>query len=385
MPDEDPMLGYPFFTGIRNDIAPEEFGLGDLADAVNVDIDDEGKPKTREGSILSFAATGVHSLWSGAGIALFVQDGVLYEFLGASARRLMEVGPGRMAYASHAGRVYCTNGNASIVVENGQARRWGIVPPGEIRLAATGGNLPRGKYLVTATYITADGRESGAPRAAEIDAEGGIIVEVEPSTDPHVVACIVYATTANGETLYEIGASGTGSLRYTDAVAGRPLDSQFFGPPPAGTDVAIYRGVAFVAHGQFVSFSAPFDLERFRPDQYIAFDSAVTMVAATRDGLFVGTERETLWLAGNSPTEVTIEQRHASGAVAGTLAQAPAGDIRGLEGEFLVPTWLSTDGMCAGLPGGVLLNLTPKWSFKPPASGASMYRDRRLTTVFHEV
>ena len=41
---------FPAFAGIRNDIATERFAPADLADGINIDLDDLGRPTMRDGS-----------------------------------------------------------------------------------------------------------------------------------------------------------------------------------------------------------------------------------------------------------------------------------------------------------------------------------------------
>jgi hypothetical protein len=61
--------------------------------------------------------------------------------------------------------------------------------------------------------------------------------------------------------------------------------------------------------------------------------------------------------------------------------------LKGMTGEFDIPVWLSPQGVCAGLPGGQLVNLTEQWRFTPPSFGASVFRKRdsgfQLITTFN--
>ncbi len=387
----------PRFTRIRNDIAAERLGEGELVDAVNIDLDDAGAPSLRDGRSRLLTASAPHSLWSNAAgdTVLFVEGASLKRldpgFASASTLATGLTERARMSYAEHNGLVYLSNGFESLVYEAGEARRWGIAPPAGLTASLTGGSLPAGRYLFTATYVDGRGRESGAMPAQYVDLPtgGGFIVTVPESSDDQVIAAIVYCSTANGETLYEAAAITGTTARIAGAAISlqRPLTTMFYGPAPVGSEVAVYRGRVYIGAGRFVWYSAPFGLELFRGDEFLGLEDPVTMIAPAEDGIFVGTERQTLWLAGASPEDMTVVQRHSVGVVRGTVTRAEAGRIKGLTGEFTVPVWLSTEGLCAGLPGGQLLNLTEQWRFSPPAAGASVFRARgdgfQLITTFH--
>lgn len=388
---------YPAFAGIRNDLPAERFSRADLVDAVNVDLDDLGRPFTRDGSVRAYeAGLGVHSLWADDDVCLFVEGDELRMLDdGLSSAVILADGlePGaRMRYASHNGVVYACNGFQSLAIEAGEARLWGVMPPMGLSAEPTGGSLPAGRYLFTATYLCAGGRESGALPAEVIDiAGGGIRVSIPDSDDPQVIGKVLYCSSANGDALYDAGMipQGVQTIEFSDSSLRlqRPISTLHYGPAPVGTEVAVYRGRTYVAVGNVVYYSAPFGLELFRGDEYFQFDGAVTMIAPAEDGLFVATETQTLWFSGAAPEDMSVVQRHARGAVRGTLTHFDIGKLRDMTGEFLTPAWLSTEGICAGLPGGQLLNLTERWRFTPPAAGASLFRRRdsghHLITTFN--
>lgn len=396
-PEIDPFADYPAFTGIRNDIDPERFGLADLADAVNVDLDDRGRPKRRPGSTrVVTIAGGAHSLYAPeTGDPILFTEGSTLKRLApdlATSSALATVTAGaRRAYAEHAGRVYSVNGFEPLVIENGAARRWGIAPPAGVTAQVTGGQLPAGRYLYTATYLAADGRESGALPAEAIDiAGGGITVTIPDSDDPQVAAKCLYVSTANGEALYEAGVTAGASVTFSDTTARlqRPITTLRCAPPPASaTEIAIYRGTAFVAAGPVVFPSEPFSLEHFRAERCWPLPDRVTLLAPTDDGIYVGTERETLWFGGATVEDMAVVRRHGVGAVRGSLAMVPAGDLKVAQGEAPVPVWLSAAGLVAGLPGGTLVNLSRQWSFEAPPAGASVFfqgaNGSRLITTFN--
>lgn len=206
---------FPAFRGIRNDIAPERFSEDDLVDGINIDLDDAGRPVMRNGSTRVYTG-GAHSLWAPASgdPCLFVEGTALKKLASSFATATTIAtdmnASARVSYAEHNGLVYLCNGFDSLIVENGAARQWGVDPP-VASAAAAGGNLPGGRYLFTATYLYAGGRESGAPAPQIIDIDGGgITFTIPDSDDPQVVGKIVYCSSHNGDTVYEVGMT-TGS------------------------------------------------------------------------------------------------------------------------------------------------------------------------------
>lgn len=381
------------FSRIRNDIASERLPADELVDAINVDLDDAGALRRRDGvtPIANLAVDGedpgnLHSIFA------IQPDTLLLRYsdrLGSVVRGtsdfgdVLELASGLsigtpMSYVSHNGLVYMSDGVYALVTDGREARKWGIDPP-LVAAQATGGELPAGTYLVTATYQDSAGRESGALLGVPVDlpSGGGIVVSVPVGGYRNV---LVYCTTANGETMYE--AAGGWDDGSDIVISGstldfqRPLSTLFYGPAPAGDVIAIWRGHAFIAAGNLVYYSAPFGLEWFRGDQFWAFDSAVTMIAPAEDGLYIGTQTQTLWMAGLSPSDMTVVQRHDQGAVKGSQTFLPIMAIKDQQGEHLAPAWLSTEGLCAGLPGGILLNLTEQWKFTAPERAASLFRRR---------
>lgn len=388
---------FPAFAGIRNDIATERFAPADLADGINIDLDDLGRPTMRDGSARVYtAAGGVHSLWAAASgdPCLFIEGTTLKKLAASMASSTTLAtdmnASARVSYAEHNGVTYLCNGFDSLAVENGAARQWGVDPPSGLTAVAAGGDLPAGRYLFTATYLYSGGRESGALPAETIDIDGGGFTVTIPDSDDHqVIGKILYSSSHNGGTLYEVGLTTGSSMHFGDTTLRlqRPLTTMHYGKPPIGNEVAIYRGRAYVAVGNVVFYSAPFGLDLFRLDEYFAFSGAVTMIAPAEDGIFFGTEHETTWYSGTEPELMTVAQRHDTGAIRGTVTRMPIGMLKDMAGEFSTPVWLSGNGMCAGLPGGQLVNLTERWRFTPPNYGASVFRSRdsgyHLITTFN--
>lgn len=383
--DKD-IVAYQAFTGLRNNIRPERFALSDLEAASNIDIDASGMASLRTGHGASLYAGAVHSLWAEDGICLFVQDSTLKSlstaYAGATLRTLTS--NARASFQKVDDRVYFANGADTGVVENGAARSWGLAVPPAIAAAATVGYMPAGDYQFTMTYLRADGQESGAGLAERITltADGsGITFTLPVSSDADVVAKAVYLSTANGEVLYRAllatAAATTATYANDTTELGLELQSQFFSPAPAGHLLGYFQGCMYVAVGDVVYPSEPYAHEWFDLRKYIPFDAKVTLFAPVEDeGVFIGTEKSIGWMPGSGPEAFKYLRRASYGAILGTHTIVEASKFGdGSMGEQELPMWLSAKGICIGLPGGTVRNLTDaKYSFTAQGSGCALFK-----------
>lgn len=98
--------------------------LTELSAAVNVDLDDSGKPSVRDGFALHQAITGAHDGFSANGVCVYVRGGTLYRFVPATkvSTPLVDVGSdNKMRYWAHSDRIWFTNGVVIGEVKDGEA------------------------------------------------------------------------------------------------------------------------------------------------------------------------------------------------------------------------------------------------------------------------
>lgn len=378
---------YEKFAGLRNDIPDERLTPVDLAFANNVDLDDSGQLRRRPGYEKTVEGTDLHSAWSNyeQTLALYVDGTSLYRFDGVSGTLLGEgLTPGmRMAYAEHDGRVYHSNGMQCGIYEDGAVRSWGIRPPAGLALSPTAGAIEEGTYQLVTTFVANDGQESGCNAATSITLEqmSGLLVTLDVSQDPRVTTTRIYMTAKNGEALYWAGDVPNGTTTITIAAGhetlDRPLQTQFYGPPPKGSHLAYFSGRMYVAVDNELHFSAPFGLELFKPADQVTFDSPILMIAPTLDGLYVSDSKAVYWLAGTDPEQFIVRKVHDLPAIVGTLAFAQASRVANLTGEYPVPLWMAGDGVCVGAPSGQHQVLNDKYRFEAPKAGAAAFRKQR--------
>ncbi len=418
------------FTGIRNDRPVERFDPNDLSVAQNIDIDNSGAISRRPGYTLR-AAGAKHSLWSDDDetIVLYVSGTSLMRLNADLSGTVLMTGLTaglRMAYWKALDRVYFTNGQQSGVLDNGTVRSWGLAVPPQPSVSIIAGAMPAGSYQYTVTYFRNDGQESGAALAGKIDitatgslqpyspvpnqyglhggpvyvgqssggqpaatysatpAEiindsgiGGLMFSLPVSSDPTVVSKGIYISTRNSEVMYlaMVVPNSAASASYTESTAelNLPLVTQFLTPPPAGHIVRDYRGVMYVASGDTIYPSEEYAYELFDSRKGIPLNGRVTLVEAMDNtdgnGLFIGTDRACGILAGNGIADFEYVPKMNYGAIEGASVRVD-GSLYGDDsaGARILPMWLTTQGICVGLPNMEIHNLT-RTRYRIAASG----------------
>ncbi|MGE3510017.1 MAG: hypothetical protein AB7N65_14165, partial [Vicinamibacterales bacterium] len=306
------MPSFAQFKGIRNTVPAERLEDDDLAAAVNVDLDDTGRVTRRPGRAL-VSAGAADSLFSNGTLRLFRRSNGLYRLNEDNSATLLRSGVvNRVSYWAEAGAIYYSDELVTGVIErDGSVHGWGVTPPAWTPpVAVVDGSLPTGRYQLAMTYLRRDGEESGASRAAVLEsASGGLSFTSLPvSPDPDVDRKVIYLTRPNGKTLYRalVLANATTAATYrgdtTDLLAA--LETQFKQPPPAPSCMGMLNGRMVIGADRFVLFSDAYRPERFDPvRQQYQFADRVTMVAPVKGGVFVGTDKEIAFLAGEDIAE----------------------------------------------------------------------------------
>ncbi|MHB0965277.1 MAG: hypothetical protein ACYC36_02375 [Bellilinea sp.] len=375
------------FTGLRNDRPIERFEHSDLAEATNVDIDNSGGIHRRPG--YTKVATGnFHSLWSDGSQGLVVANGMLNALSSTyslAPLKTLADPTAPMSYSKINGLVYFSNGTDTGILDDGAVRSWGIEVPPTPAVSVGVGSLAAGDYQYTVTYMRDDGQESGAALAGvvSVPAGSGLSFALPVSSDPAVSLKNVYLSTPNGEVLYwalsvpnsQLMAAYTGDALELNL----PLLTQFLGPAPAGQLAGYYRGRMYVAAGEYLYPSEPFAYELFDLRKFIAVDGRITMLGMMEDkerpgssqglesGIFLGTDRSCGILVGKDEFQYVPKTDY--GAIEGAQVYVDgslfADDSAGAR---QLPIWLTTQGICVGMPQMEIRNLT-RTKFAIPASG----------------
>lgn len=381
------------FAGVRNDISPERFkfnekdtGLTDLLNGSNVELDETGKPYRRLGTA-QIDSSAVHSIWSDGDTFLCVRNGSLARMdkLLAFQDLSVPIKGTRVTYLRVGRDVFFTDGvQAGIIHDTNGYRVWGITPPSTPAVTVTAGDMLAGTYLVALTFMRDSGVESGASPmvAVTLGDNEGLSIELPTSLDLDVDYVRVYVTTCNGEVpllAAEHPRSDTlSSIVSLPTAHTLPLRTAQYGAAPSGQLLGYYHGRIYVAENNYLWYSDPYEYELFKlTSNFIGFDSPVRTFAPVSDGLFVGSDAETLFLRGTDPSDFSVEVVANYGTLMGTevfVKDHQLGDDAKTDASF----WMSKQGLCMGLDGGEYKNLTGSRYMLPDgvSHGASLLKVR---------
>lgn len=380
------------FKGLNNVLPEDRIKPNELTEATNLNIDESGKISSRAGFALTASTTSAHSLTAVSNKLIYVDGTSLMQSLDGITSTVLRTGltPGaKMRYADLVGRLYMTNGKQTGVVDSLGSRSLGLDIPALPTAATTSGELPAGRYSYSMTYVRSDGQESGAPRSGtiEISAGQGIsFTNLPVSSDSGVVGKRIYVSSAGGEELFLTHslAAGTTSAVYRGYRQGIvPLITMHKGPPPAGTALAFFNGRLYIAQGNVLWFTDLYNYELvdYRKN-FVQFEDAIQTVAAVDDGLFVGTSTQTYFLRGKAAGELEQVAVANYGTIAGSEVTIN-GYRLGKDGtQGLTKGWVSTNGLCVGVSGGEVINLSNNtYNISSAKFGASLYKDKPIPQV----
>jgi len=380
------LFSFDNFRGLRNNVDPAAFAPGDLSVALNVNIDDGASVSRRRGFSSPVTAAIDRDVWAKGSVCLGVGSDALKLVLPDYTTKTLLAGltPGRpVSYEAVGDRVFWSNGVENGVVQNGTCRSWGLAIPGRPTVAAGPGELAAGLYQFAITYLRNDGQESGTGRAGTLTlaSTGGVSLSSIPvSADPTVAFKAVYATSAGGETLYQVGVipnAQTTFLIDTIRPGVSPLATQFLQPPPPADFIAEYRGHLLAAAGDLVYPSEVYAPELFDWRRAVPFGGTVTMLAPMPDGsgMYVGTENSILWLPGDSPDVWRYQEVAGYGAIPRTLTYGDNSLLGPSDAVAKVAFFATQRGLCVGKPGGQVTNLTEdRFAYPIQPRGAGVTR-----------
>ena len=372
------------FKGINNEVSKNSVPTGELADAVNVDLDRNGKVFRRAGYVDIYTGSNTRCLTSFNGSLAFAD--------GSALKRRDESGAvttihnklnlsDNIAMIEVNGRLYHTDGESSLIADRDLSwTQWGIDPPGGGFHASgsNGGSLANTTYAVAVTKVSSDGEESGAPYTASADVpmNGKLQVSGMGGGKKNV-----YVSTGGA---YHLEATTSGSsVSISKLEGGRVLAFEGKSRIPAGTLLAHHNGRIYVADGNILWYSEPYNYGlcdlRFN---FFMFSDQLTMLGRGEfpGGMFVATTERTYWLRGGTPDAMNMLEILRYGAPR-TVPVLVDGSVAGVEGK--VEMWQSHKGLCIGGSDGSIINATDKKVAIPKSSGAAVAfrRDRGINQI----
>jgi hypothetical protein len=280
-----------------------------------------------------------------------------------------------VCYADAAGSTYLSNGYVSYRIFQGALRAWGIETPARQPDAAYAniGILSIGTYLISCTFVDADGEESGCelPTVAVLTALGGIQLTNMPAPlSAQALFVRVYMSTVDGSILYRQVDLPAGTTEYTITAAtsdGAVLRTELLNPVPPGTSIAHCKGRMYSALGNVLYYSEPlwYGLCSLNTN-FQMFPAPITLLVAVPDGLFVCADKTYFYAGADSQDPLRVVAPY--GAVANSASLIPnSTDVM----------WLSTRGLVRAATDGSLKALTEgAIAMQFAGDGASIYREQ---------
>jgi len=347
------------FTGADNQNNPLDVGLKGLIVAKNIDIDRQGRIATRKGFTAVF--NGAITAISGN---LFLSENKLYRINDSGEVELLEAITGEhtsLTSVEIAGNTYFSTGAYNGVIEGSAVREMGLYIPSINSVLGVGGLLS-GRYLITATSVSPDGRESGA---AEVE-----LVVLPENSKLTISADVPAGHTANiymsgrdGEELYLVANSITATIDNPAQLldSNEPLDRQYKSAMPVATIFDEFRGHLLAVSDNYLFYSEALDYELcdFLNNTY-PFESPITMLVPTEYGVYISTQQEILYASGESPDTWVFRSVHSMPALKNTGKRINLNDL-GDGSAGYGALFVTNDGsICVGSPDGSVQNLTHK-------------------------
>lgn len=355
-----------FPLGTDNRSREHSLPEGAARQIINLDVTRDGGLLCRNGGRQVNSAE-CHSIFAhpSGNYVLLVRDGSLCRMSADESLTVITSVAGPVTYAELNGDIFWSDGSSiGRVQADGTVAPWGLATPAVPPLTVvSGGALPAATYHIAMTALhVATGIESGAaePTTVTLTAAGNIL-----ATAPAASASFkfnFYLTPPNGESgeLRRVATVDPGASVTLATVTpnGPRLQSLLAVKPYPSTRLLTYRGRLWGASGDTVWYTS----ERsphwlFPATGFYSFESAVRMLGAAEDGVYVGLADRIYYLQGGHPGEMTQRLVSTVGAVAGGGEPVPTDAFTGAAG---FPTrqcvWWDVDGfLCVGKPGGVIV------------------------------
>ncbi len=383
------------WSGINNAIAPDRqvfqpskdgSSRPSLVSASNVDLTDDGWPRSRPSLALDTALSNGLGGWEVGG-RLFFQDGVtLYERAATDAALITGLSY-RAALAEHWGKVYVTDGAKHWEIDGTSVRSWGLPIPTLAGLTQGAGSLyAPGKYLVRAAFVDANSNEGGVSPTYEIELsgtagtaakpaqEGGIALSVQGAT-ADVVQVNLYVSEANQKTtsfagVVPIDSANDVLITGIESIGDPPRTEFMQGPITNADGLCSFRAFMLMWRENYIFRSEAAQPHLFHRLSVMQFPDAVVGAEGVAGGLWVATARGLWWVTGESPEQWVPVRKTTTPVLAGSMLISGA-HIPRLQTDGLVALFATETGLVAGMPDGITMNMTENVYRFPSGSRAS--------------
>lgn len=375
---------YAVFLGINNKLPPTSLNSEDgrwLADALNVDIDNDGSILRRIGAARVAEVTAPHSLFRD----MLVRSGVLYRYTLPYAEtmlRLLSTNE-RMNYVAIGEQTFMSNGTDGLRIDcNGDVVPWALPAPAAPTVEPVAGEMSAGDYTVSIAYANCEEVGCVSPAAVVSTVEpltGGVRVHLPAGVEGAThIKVYVSGNGGNVPMLHSTVEVGTPSIDILTAPTGGEASRQIEAPLPAGSRIFEFNGRLCSVSGKSLYIGQPYRHGYYLPlSGVILFHDDISVAVGNQDGIYVAAGSKTYFLAGQDieAGEVTVRDVFNFGAVPGTEYAHPENPLVG---------WFSHEGLVVAAPSGEAKVIMDGVSLSDvPASGRSIVLtgDRRDRVV----
>lgn len=375
--DRDLVTLGPWPRGIDNVSAEHAVKPGSLREAVNVNLDDDGRLSRRDGYEKLFEENEPHSLFAYGRRAFYAAADTLKQiefFDNGEPGDPIDVyeGINRDAPLAHVmiePDIFVSDGVINLRIDGASnVTLWSLptAPRPDAVLNTGTGALEAGRYSISIAYRSATGEEGPLGPAIDVTVEEGSIELSFPAAPAGVARQLVFLTKPNGTAplLYgSLPAAATMAVVSQNRLGRSPVAAGL-DPMPAGHFATYFAGRLLVGYEAVLYWSEPNQYSYTALDyNYIMLAERITGLGTageTTTGVFVGQETRTFFLRGDNPADAKLEECYPAGVVPGSMTLIPGARL-GLENPpaMPLPAWLATNGVfCVGLPDGSVLPLT---------------------------
>jgi hypothetical protein len=352
------------------DVLAQETSLptGAVRRAQNVVLGDDGSFWRRPGpSELIVPLEGAHSVWysPAQGRVFCAAEDQLYEVhveTGSHTSLFVGLVPGAPVEYCELGEVvyFASRGLLGKVLKDGRVRRPGVANLMGFKptLSATVGGLLKGRYGVAYSLTNDLGEESGLSSIEWIELPNGGGITVDSIVQASNAASLnVYVTAPGGSELaLNQTVAWTPITGVRDQTRTRSAMKMHRDPLPGGEFVRVHRGRLYVACGNWIYVSDPFDHGVYNVKSgWVMMPRKITMLEPVAGGIFVGSRSKVHFLRGTGPEDFEIVEvfergaiAHTGGSVDPTFFSEQVVTDRG-EPDAV---WLSEKGLIIGHPDG---------------------------------
>jgi hypothetical protein len=360
--------------------------------AKNIDFDRDGNYSRRPGFTRLYSGVDFHSMYSSkaSGFLFACQKntlGVYDPYLNSFTVKAEMPSAFQTDFTELDGTTYAFNPgfNCRFPSKTSADAFTLAVPPPSVTPSfspSDAGGLEAGVYTVAYSILNPDKEESPLFGETQITVEqgGGVLLIGVPIDSTSFIR--LYASTANGEELYQVIEAPMSSTSYLVGITevkagGQQPETRFMEEIPPGHFVEAFNNRLMVARDNAVIWSGAFRPHLTDPrHNFILMESTITMMKPVDGGVYISDGQSVIFLSNENPDEFIPKDIDADPAIFGSATTVPGAAI-GSEMDHAV-IWLTSHGHIAGLPGGQIQRLNPEQLNLPGysvASGTYVERD----------